>query len=90
MPKLGNLQAQLHCAIALQVSELTSRMMEPAKGIEPLNYGLGIPQTPQILRKINNLALQGLDKSGKIHKPAATRNRADACFLDFSEIQYLQ
>jgi hypothetical protein len=53
--------------------EIKRRRMEPAKGIEPPTYGLRILSVPLILKRINKLALQNTNKSGKIRNPHATK-----------------
>ena len=56
--------------------------LEPAKGIEPPTYGLRILLGVLILNKINNLARQNPNKSGKICNPRATTLRHKVESLD--------
>jgi len=49
--------------------------LQPAKGVEPPTYGLRIVFPALILKKINNLARQNPNKSGKICNPRATTLR---------------
>jgi hypothetical protein len=51
------------------------------EGFEPSTHGLGILYTILILKKINNLARQNADKSGKIHNPAVTKNWVEQGYL---------
>ena len=52
-------------------------------GIEPPTYRFEVRISARILKKINNLALQYPDKSGKIRNPAATKNQVEQSYLPF-------